>query len=99
MPAKELATLLERADVIVSHAGTGSALAALAAGHQPILVSREQHFGEAGDDHQRQLALELSGRGLAADVHVSAIGVDDLMTALRRGVRALATPPQFELCS
>jgi UDP-N-acetylglucosamine--N-acetylmuramyl-(pentapeptide) pyrophosphoryl-undecaprenol N-acetylglucosamine transferase len=98
MPAKDLIAALERADVVVSHAGTGSALAALAAGHQPILVSREQHFGEAGDDHQRQLAMELSGRGLAADVHVSAIGVEDLMTALLRGVQALATPPQFELC-
>jgi UDP-N-acetylglucosamine--N-acetylmuramyl-(pentapeptide) pyrophosphoryl-undecaprenol N-acetylglucosamine transferase len=98
MPAKELTRELERADVVVSHAGTGSALAALAAGRQPILVSREHHFGEAGDDHQRQLAMELSDRGLAADRDASSLGVQDLIGALGRGVRSLARPPRFELC-
>ena len=57
---------LAAADIVVSHAGTGSALANLAAGRFAVMVSRAAEFGEAGDDHQRQLADELAARGLGA---------------------------------
>jgi UDP-N-acetylglucosamine transferase subunit ALG13 len=53
------------ADVIIAHAGCGSALAALAAGKRPILVPRRQAHGENVDDHQLLIAEELERRGLA----------------------------------
>jgi UDP-N-acetylglucosamine--N-acetylmuramyl-(pentapeptide) pyrophosphoryl-undecaprenol N-acetylglucosamine transferase len=65
MPAAELAKLCQGADVVVAHAGIGSALMALEAGRVPILVPRERRFGEHVDDHQDQIARELAGRGLA----------------------------------
>ena len=53
LPAADLTAALAEADIVVSHAGTGSALANLAAGRFAVIVSRLAEFGEAGDDHQR----------------------------------------------
>ena len=55
-----------RADIVISHAGTGSALANLACGPVRGVASRVAALGEAGDDHQQELAEELAARGLAA---------------------------------
>src|SRR6185437_12924084 len=64
--AAELAAAIREADVVISHAGAGSALTALEMGQFPILVPRVASYGEHIDDHQRQVAHELERRGLAA---------------------------------
>ena len=48
----ELAATLASADVIVVHAGPGTIMDALEAGHLPIVVPRLARFGEVVDDHQ-----------------------------------------------
>ena len=75
----ELAAEMAAADLVVSHAGVGSALAAMRAGKQPLLVPRRAGRGEHVDDHQQQLARELERRGLAISCDA-----DDLEVALLR---------------
>ena len=82
---------------MISHAGTGSALAALNAGRYPILATRDSARGEQVDDHQHQLATELARRNLAMHRDAQAITVDDMIEAMGISVRRTASPPPFEL--
>ncbi len=97
--ARELTAALGQADIVVSHAGTGSALGALDAGRRPLLATRTARLGEAGDDHQAELAAELTRRRLAAQVEPDRLTVHDLVESLGHGVRRCAVPPTFELRS
>lgn len=97
LPAAELAAALTEADIVVSHAGTGSVLAALDSGRFPLLVARDWGHHEAGDNHQLQLATELSRRGLVLHREVESITADDLLATLSTTVRRTRTPPPFEL--
>jgi UDP-N-acetylglucosamine transferase subunit ALG13 len=63
--ATDLDQATREADVVIAHAGTGSALGALEAGRCPILVPRRKAHGENADDHQALIAQELDRRGLA----------------------------------
>lgn len=91
--ADELAAACARAHVVVCHAGLGSAVMALEAGRVPVLAVRRRDNGEAGEDHQAELAAELVGRGLAVGCEADAIGVDDLLRAMSSSVVALAETP------
>jgi UDP-N-acetylglucosamine transferase subunit ALG13 len=97
LPAADLQAAIAAADVVVSHAGTGSALAALDAGRLPVLASRSPGHGETIDGHQVELGAELDRRGLALHRSPDRIVLDDLLTALRSRSRRLAAPPPFEL--
>ena len=55
--------LIESANVVVSHAGVGSIMCALRAGHVPIVFPRLKRYGETVDDHQAELAEALEERG------------------------------------
>jgi UDP-N-acetylglucosamine--N-acetylmuramyl-(pentapeptide) pyrophosphoryl-undecaprenol N-acetylglucosamine transferase len=74
---RELFARMAAADLVVSHAGVGSALASMRAGRQPLLVPRRADLAEHVDDHQAQIALELERRGLAVSCDA-----DDLELAL-----------------
>ncbi len=97
LPITQLAEALSSADVVVSHSGTGSVLLAFDAGKAPVVVTRERRFGEAIDDHQRQLATELGRRGLVLPRELGAITVDDLLAARSTAVEKLRKPPPFQL--
>jgi UDP-N-acetylglucosamine--N-acetylmuramyl-(pentapeptide) pyrophosphoryl-undecaprenol N-acetylglucosamine transferase len=97
LPGDKLAQAIADADLVVSHAGVGSALTALSAGRRPLLADRSAALGEAGDDHQGQLAAELDRRGLAVHRHPERITVEDLVDALGSAVRRSASAPAFEL--
>jgi UDP-N-acetylglucosamine transferase subunit ALG13 len=99
LPAGELRRALGAADIVLSHAGAGSALAALDAGRAPALFSRTQALGEAGDDHQAQLATELAARGLAFDLEPETVTADDLFATLKVEIVRLASMPAFEVAS
>jgi UDP-N-acetylglucosamine--N-acetylmuramyl-(pentapeptide) pyrophosphoryl-undecaprenol N-acetylglucosamine transferase len=91
MPGDELEAAIRAADAVVAHAGTGSALAALGAGKCPLLVPRERAHGEHVDDHQRQIAGELAGRGLALQRGADELTLADLRAAA--GMRVVRVPP------
>jgi UDP-N-acetylglucosamine--N-acetylmuramyl-(pentapeptide) pyrophosphoryl-undecaprenol N-acetylglucosamine transferase len=97
LPAAELGAALGKADIVISHAGTGSALASLNAGRYPILATRDSARGEQVDDHQHQLATELARRGLASHRDAQSITIDDMLASLDISVRRAASPPPFEL--
>ena len=71
VPLAQLHDAIDAADLVVAHAGIGSAIAALDRGHAPLLVPRRAHRGEAVDDHQLDIGRELARRGLCelADAH------------------------------
>ncbi len=96
LPAHELHEAMRRADVVVAHAGIGSALDALAAGRYPLLVPRQKRYGEHVDDHQEQIAAELAQRGLALACSVEDLDYEKLLTASGRGVES-DEPPPFDL--
>lgn len=61
--AEELNDLIIRADLIITHAGTGSVLGALKKHKKIIAIPRLQEFGEAIDNHQIDLVNEFSKTG------------------------------------
>jgi UDP-N-acetylglucosamine transferase subunit ALG13 len=54
---------MEAADVVVSHAGVGSILCAMRAGHTPVVVPRSRRLFETVDDHQMEFARALADEG------------------------------------
>lgn len=55
---------IRSARVVLTHAGVGSMMVALANGKRPIVVPRRRSFGEAVDDHQLQLGRRFAAAGL-----------------------------------
>jgi UDP-N-acetylglucosamine transferase subunit ALG13 len=52
--------LVQQADHVVTHAGVGSVMAAIRFGKTPLVVVRRKDLGEVINDHQQDLADELS---------------------------------------
>ena len=65
MSRDELRKVYARARLVVSHAGTGSILAALEQGRPLVLVPRLKEYREVFDDHQLEVARELETQGVA----------------------------------
>ena len=63
LPFEELQAHVRRARVVIAHAGVGSIMGALAAGHRPLVVPRLCRHGEHVDDHQLPLARRLAAAG------------------------------------
>jgi UDP-N-acetylglucosamine transferase subunit ALG13 len=97
LSSEELDEEMRRADVVVAHAGIGSALGALDAGRCPVLVPREHAQGEHIDDHQRQIATELDLRGLAVHRPVESLAYADIERAAGLAVRARRDVPRLRL--
>lgn len=47
--------MLEKADIVITHGGTGAVIGALKKGKKVIAVPRRARYGEHVDDHQLQL--------------------------------------------
>jgi UDP-N-acetylglucosamine transferase subunit ALG13 len=96
IPEAELSAAMADADVVVAHAGVGTALAAFEVGTCPLLVPRRFALGEHVDDHQRQIAADLAERGLAISVEADALCTEHLFAAAGRQVVRPAQAPVFE---
>ncbi|GIU94464.1 MAG: beta-1,4-galactosyltransferase [Gaiellaceae bacterium] len=75
----EVAAHMERARIVVSHAGVGSILTATLAGKRPLVVARRARLGEAVDDHQLELADALHELGSVTHVR----SLDELAESVR----------------
>lgn len=53
-----------KADVVVTHGGTGAIVGALKAGKKVIAVPRLSRYGEHVDDHQMQITGQFLGLGM-----------------------------------
>lgn len=78
LPSEELRRAIAEADVVVSHAGTGSILTALQLGKRPIVVPRRAAHGEHVDGHQNDLAAFVASEGLALVREADEITLADL---------------------
>jgi len=67
-----------RADLIITHGGTGAMLGALKLEKQVIAVPRLCKYGEHSDDHQTQVAGVLEKQGYLRCI----LNVDDLLGAI-----------------
>lgn len=74
----DLAAAIGRARVVVTHAGVGSIMTALANGKRPVVLPRLRRFGEAVDDHQVSLGRRLDAAGLVTLVE----SADDVVNAV-----------------
>lgn len=90
----ELEAAMDSADVVVAHAGTGTALTTFEHGRCPVLVPRRAEHAEHVDDHQVGTARALADRGLALYAEVDQLTPDLLLeAAVRRVVRHHVVPP------
>ena len=97
VPIAELRQAMREADVVVSHAGVGSALAAMQAGRRALYVPRRRAHGEHVDDHQVEMARELQGRNLVVAREASEVTLADLTLAAAWSVRASPEVTPFRL--
>lgn len=95
IPEHEFTEAVGEADVVVSHAGVGTALAAFGVGKCPLLVPRRASFREHVDDHQRQIANELVSRGLSMAAEVDDLSYEHLLAATANRVTIRADAPPF----
>jgi UDP-N-acetylglucosamine transferase subunit ALG13 len=86
VPWVELWADHEWADVVVAHAGVGSALTAFRSGRHPILVPRSPELGENMDGHQRDIEPTLRGRDIATVCDVDMLTIAELREAATRSV-------------
>lgn len=61
-PYSEMRSLVERADIIVTHGGPSSFIMPLQVGKVPIVVPRRESLGEHVNDHQVAFAREVAKR-------------------------------------
>jgi UDP-N-acetylglucosamine--N-acetylmuramyl-(pentapeptide) pyrophosphoryl-undecaprenol N-acetylglucosamine transferase len=95
IPERDLMQAMEDADAVVSHAGVGTALAALEVGKCPVLVPRRPQRGELVDDHQLEIARELGDRSLSVSIEADTLAAADLLAAARRRVDRVPHAPPF----
>jgi beta-1,4-N-acetylglucosaminyltransferase len=77
------------ARIVVTHAGVGSVMVALANAKRPVVVPRRKSFGEAVDDHQLQLGRRFAEAGLVTLAETP----DDLEMALGLAQEAATALP------
>jgi len=77
--ADEFKEYQRKADLIISHGGTGALIGALKMGKQVIAVPRLAKFGEHIDDHQIQVSSVLAEEGYLRCV----LDMDDLLKNIR----------------
>lgn len=97
LPEADLAAAMARADLVIAHAGVGSALMALRAGKCPVLLPRTRAFGEHVDDHQREVAVALADAGLSVATDPESMTEEDLLRAAGMVVTVAEEPRPFVL--
>ncbi len=95
--ADELTQAITDADLVVTHAGVGSAQLALSLAQRPVFVPRRHEFGEHVDDHQVALADSLRGSDLVSSLEVAQITSEGLLRASQSRVATRTLVPRFEL--
>jgi UDP-N-acetylglucosamine--N-acetylmuramyl-(pentapeptide) pyrophosphoryl-undecaprenol N-acetylglucosamine transferase len=93
LPASELSQAMAESDVVITHAGIGSAITALEAGKRPIFVPRRRRFNEHIDDHQTFIATELEKRQLVFYAEADELEWDGIVQSASWRVERYARKP------
>lgn len=99
LPNAQLKTAIAEADLVIAHAGVGSALAVLDSGKRPLLVPRRARHSEHVDDHQSLITEELGARGLAVSREADDITAQDLLDTAAVRVLTRRSTERFVLCN
>ena len=83
---EEVVSRSRSADVVITHAGTGSILTTLLCGKVPLVVPRSASAGEHVDEHQSDLAKFAELNGYASVAHVDELSWSEVVAAARRVV-------------
>lgn len=59
----EVLNHMKKADVVITHAGTGSVMMALDQGMCPLVIARDSKYHEHVDNHQQQIVKSLLKKG------------------------------------
>ncbi|WP_195908945.1 glycosyltransferase [Microlunatus sp. Gsoil 973] len=97
VPNAELRDAIGAADLVIAHAGIGSAITALELGKRPVLIPRRPQFNEHVDDHQSLIAGELGRRRLAVSAEADVLTTDDLIEAASARVISTDAAGPFRL--
>jgi UDP-N-acetylglucosamine--N-acetylmuramyl-(pentapeptide) pyrophosphoryl-undecaprenol N-acetylglucosamine transferase len=81
LSAPEMNRAMAESDVVITHAGIGSALSAFDAGKRPVFIPRRKGFKEHVDDHQALIANELDRRELAFYAEADELRWDQVVQA------------------
>lgn len=65
---EEMTEYIENARIIITHGGPASFLSVLSAGKSPIIVPRQEKYGEHVNDHQVDFSTQLIERGYPISV-------------------------------
>ena len=77
---EEFDAMLDKADVMITHGGTGVIIKAVKRGKAVIAVPRKKLYGEHVDDHQEQIIKVFTDAGLI----IGCRDCDDIESALER---------------
>jgi UDP-N-acetylglucosamine--N-acetylmuramyl-(pentapeptide) pyrophosphoryl-undecaprenol N-acetylglucosamine transferase len=97
IPLADMVAAHDWADIVVAHAGVGSAMIALEHGRVPVLIPRRKAHNEHIDDHQTQIARELGDRGLAVTADADELTLEHLEKAASMRVTTAAESKHFAL--
>lgn len=64
MSYDDVMNTMAKADSVICHAGVGTIITALKAGHKPVVIPRQAQYDEHVDNHQLDIATRFAERGL-----------------------------------
>ena len=73
VPETEFKELIAKADIVITHAGSGALFSAIKQGKKTIAVARLHKYNEMANDHQTELVKKLSEEGYILDGTYSVI--------------------------
>jgi len=82
IPYDEMKKYIDKADVVITHSGTGSVLTPLKADKKVIVCARLSKYGEHVDDHQKQLVEIFKDEGYVLEL-TEDNSLDDLMKEVK----------------
>ena len=83
IPYEKMNEYIDDADVIITHAGTGSVLMPLKKNKKVIVCAREMKYEEHVDNHQQELVEVFAGEGYVLELNEN-IKLDDLMKEIKK---------------
>lgn len=82
IPYEKMNEYIDNADLIITHAGTGSVLMPLKKGKKIIVCARDMKYEEHIDNHQQELVEVFAGEGYVLELNEN-IELDDLMKEVK----------------
>lgn len=87
VPVEKFDDYVRESDVVITHAGVGSALRILDLGKSPVMVPRRAYRNEHIDDHQLQISQRLSELDLVVECDAAELAISHLELAASKSIK------------